>query len=111
MPSVRKPERQRTRTFIRAWREYRKLSQEQMAGRVEMSRENYSRIENGKVPYNQDILEMAAVALNCSTSDLLERDPRIDDGVNELRSLLASASEPDRRRIIAVVKTLLENKG
>ena len=111
MPSVRKPERQRTRHFLRAWREYRKLSQEQMAGRVEMSRENYSRIENGKVPYNQDILEMSAVALNCTVSDLLERDPRIEDGIEELRSLLAKASDPDRRRILAVVKTMLQNNG
>jgi transcriptional regulator with XRE-family HTH domain len=111
MPSIKKPERQRTRTYIRAWREYRGLSQEQMAGRVDMSRENYSRIENGKVPYNQDVLEMAAVGLSCSTSDLLERDPRIEDGVAELRSLLARATEPDRKRIIAVVKTLLQNNN
>jgi transcriptional regulator with XRE-family HTH domain len=111
MPSIRKPKRQRTAHFMRAWREYRNLSQEQMAGRVDMSRENYSRIENGKVPYNQDILEMAAVALNCSASDLLERDPRIEDGIEELRSMLARASEPDRRRIMAVVKTMLQNNG
>lgn len=111
MPSVRKPDRQRTRTFIRAWREYRNLSQEQMAGRVEMSRENYSRIENGKVPYNQDVLEMSALALNCSVSDLLEQDPRIEDGIEELRALLRAASAPERRRVLAVVKTLLQNNG
>jgi len=111
MPSVRKPNRQRTRTFIRAWREYRNLSQEQMAGRVGMSRENYSKIENGKVPYNQDFLELSAVALNCLASDLLERDPQVEDAVAELRKMMSRASENDRRRVVAVVKTLLENSN
>lgn len=110
MPSVKKPERQRTRTFIRAWRDFRGLSQEQMAGRVDMSRENYSKIENGKVPYNQDFLEMSAVALNCSVSDLLERDPVIETYVDELRRLMIPASENEQRQIIAIAKTLLENK-
>lgn len=110
MSSVRKPERHRTQTFIRAWRNFRGLSQEQMAGRVDMSRENYSKIENGKVPYNQDFLEMAAFSLNCTTSDLLERDPAVDTYVEQLRRLMYSASENDQRQILAVAKTLLENK-
>jgi transcriptional regulator with XRE-family HTH domain len=109
MAPIKKPTRKRTRTFIRAWRDHRGLNQEQMAGRVGMSRENYSRIENGKVPYNQDFLEMAAVALSCTVSDLLERDPRVESSIEELRSLMARATESDQRRVIAVVKTLLEN--
>ena len=111
MPSIRKPERQRTRTFIKAWREHRGLSQDQVAGRIEMSRENYGRIENGKVPYNQDVLEMTAIALNCSVSDLLERDPRVENSIDELRALMSRATESDQRRVIAVVKTLLQNNG
>jgi transcriptional regulator with XRE-family HTH domain len=111
MPSIRKPERQRTRTFIKAWREHRRLSQDQVAGRIEMSRENYGRIENGKIPYNQDVLEMAAIALNCSVSDLLEQDPRVESSIDELRALMSRATESDQRRVIAVVKTLLQNNG
>lgn len=82
-----------------------------MSLRVDMSRENYSKIEAGKVPYNQDFLEQAAYALNCSVSDLLERDPAIDGYVEQLRRLMMSATENEQRQVIAVVKTLLENKG
>jgi transcriptional regulator with XRE-family HTH domain len=111
MPSIRKPERQRTRTFIKAWREHRGLSQDQVAGRIEMSRENYGRIENGKVPYNQDVLEMTAIALNCSVSDLLERDPRIENSIDELRALMSRASENDQKRALALLKTFFQNNG
>lgn len=111
MPSVKKPERLRTRTFVRAWREHRRLTQEQMAGRLDMSRENYSKIENGKVPYNQDFLEMAALAMQCNASDLLERNPVIQTHVDELRRLMMSASENEQKQIIAIARTLLENKG
>jgi transcriptional regulator with XRE-family HTH domain len=111
VPSVKKPHRSRTQTFIRAWREYRDLSQEQMASRLDISRTNYSRIENGKVPYNQDFLEMAAVALNCTVSDLLERNPYIEDQIAELNRLMTRASSKDQSPILAVIKTLLENNG
>lgn len=111
MPSVKKPGRTRTKTFIRAWREYRGLSQEKMAGRVEMSRENYSKIENGRVPYNQDFLEQAAIALSCSVSDLLERDPNIDTYIEQLRRLMTQTTEGEQKQILAIAKTLIENKG
>lgn len=110
MPSVKRPKRRRSRTFIKAWREFRQLSQERVASRIGISRENYGRIENGKVPYNQDFLELCADALNCSASDLLERDPFIEKQIDELRDLLDKATPTDRRRVLAAAKTYLENK-
>lgn len=111
MPPVKKPLRTRRPTFIRAWRGYRKLSQDRVAERIGISRENYGRIESGKVPYNQDFLEMCSVALNCTVSDLLEHHPTAEPEMDALRQLLASASDADKKRILAVAKTLLENNG
>jgi transcriptional regulator with XRE-family HTH domain len=110
MPSVKKPERARTRHFMRQWREFRELSQQRVADRVGMSRENYGRIENGKIPYDQDILEMAADALNCSTADLLERDPIIEDAIYKLQKLLREATPMKRAQVLAVAETLLKTK-
>jgi transcriptional regulator with XRE-family HTH domain len=110
MVRIAKPRRQRTHHFIAAWREYRELTQEQLAGRVDMSRENLSKIESGKVPYRQDFLEACAVALDTSKSDLLERDPRMEKMVDELRDIVDRASETDRKEIIRFAKYRLEIK-
>lgn len=76
----------RARTFIRLWREYRELSQDQLAEAMsELSKTgitgaSVSRTENGFSPYSQDFLEVAAAVLGCSTTDLISRDPREEPG-------------------------------
>ncbi len=75
MPPVKKPTRQRRRHYIKEWREYRRLTQEQVADRIGISAPNFGRIENNRVPYSQDFLEMAADALMCEPWDLLNVNP------------------------------------
>lgn len=111
MPPVKKPYRIRDRHYFKAWRKFRDLSQERMAARLGISRENYGRIENGKIPYNQDFLELAAEALSCTKVDLLERDPLIEQRVDELRDLIRRVPEDDRIRLVKFAKSLIENKG
>lgn len=65
----------RQRTFIKEWRKFRRLSQEQLAERMDMSQEMISRLERGTVNYTQPVLEAAAEALNCQPADLIMRDP------------------------------------
>ena len=111
MAKIRKPKRKREVTFIKAWRDFRGLTQERAAERIGISRENYGRIESGKVPYNQDFLEIAAVAFDCSTTDLLERNPIIESMADKLRRIVSKANEADQKRILAIAETLIENKG
>lgn len=101
--------------FIRAWRKYRGLSLRTLADRMEkepgeplMSHANIGRIENGEQPYNEEFLEAAAEALQCSVSDLLTVDPMIDDAVAELNSILRAASKGDQQRALDVVRALLK---
>ena len=111
MPPVPKPKRNRHRTFIAEWRAFKGLTQDRVAERIGISRENYGRIESGKIPYNQDTLELCADALGCSASDLLERDPNAEKMVDDLHELLSGASAEDHARVIAVAKTLLKNNN
>ena len=111
MPPIKKPERSRTRHYIRAWREHRNLTQQQLADRMQTTRETVSRVENGLVPYNQDFIEVCANALNCSPSDLLDHNPQLENAVSELHRIVMEASTDDQRRILAVAKTLLQNNG
>ena len=111
MVSVKRRKRRRFHTYIRAWRDFRGLTQDRAAERIGMSRENYSKIESGKVPYNQDFLELCALAFDCTTGDLLTRDPNIERLVDKLNDLLAKESQVSQKRILDVAKTLIENKG
>ena len=79
------------RTFIRAWREKRKMSQEELAARVgeyleenEISEKGYSyasigRIENGRMPYSQPIIEGIAKALRVPVATLIALPPSDDN--------------------------------
>ena len=89
---ISKPKKERMRHYIGAWREYRGLTQQQLADRIEMSRENLSKIEAMKVPYRQDFLEYCSQALNVSKGDLIERDPAVQIKVDALRELLDGLS-------------------
>lgn len=74
-PRIRGLKRRR-KTFIRAWREFRNLTQDQLAERLETSKASVSRIESGDQPYTQDFLEACASALQTDPASLLTRNPK-----------------------------------
>jgi transcriptional regulator with XRE-family HTH domain len=92
-------------TFIRKWRKYRRLTQEQLAERVGMSPGNLSNIETGKQPYNQEHLEPIAVALGCEVVDLLIRDPTEPDSI---WTIWERAKPAQRKQIVEVAKVLMQ---
>ena len=61
--------------YLKEWREFRGLSQEQVALRVELSVPQVSKLENGKQGYRQDTLENFANAYDCAAADLLNPPP------------------------------------
>ncbi len=75
------------RTFIREWRERRKLTQEQLAEMVGeyleergikvggYSYASIGRMENGKMPYHQAVMEGISDALKVPVTTLISRPP------------------------------------
>lgn len=75
------------RTFIKQWREYRELSQEELAELVGeylsengISEKGYThasigRIENGRMPYSQPIMEGISDALGVPVATLITAPP------------------------------------
>ncbi len=100
-----KPSR-RNRHFLSAWRRYRALSQEQLAERVGLSKASVSRIESGKTPYTQDVLETIAIVLDTDPASLLAQDPIDEDGVWVLVEHLRRLAPSARRRALAVLDAL-----
>ena len=95
------PKRRRT-TFIRQWREFRGLSQDQLADRLYTSKASISRIEKGSQAYTQDFLEAAAEALRTDPASLLMRDPEDDD----IWSIWDQAKTAERTMIVDIAKTI-----
>jgi transcriptional regulator with XRE-family HTH domain len=100
--------RPRRLTFIKAWREHRHLSQEQLASRLDMSAAQLSRIETGKQPYTQDFLEACAAALQTDVPSLLMRSPSDSEAI---WSIWDQAKEGEREMIVDLAKTVLKRAG
>ena len=94
---------QRLKTFIRSWREHRRLTQDQLADRLDISKAQLSRIENGQQPYSQDFLEACAEALGTDPASLIMRDP---DDPDAIWSIWDTAKPGVRRQIVEIARTL-----
>lgn len=97
--------KQRRATFIKEWRKFRDLSQEELAHRAGMSPGNLSLLENGKISYTQDSLQRLADALDCDPVDLLISDPTTGD---EILTLVKNATPAQRRQIAELAKVVLK---
>lgn len=100
-------------TYIRAWREKRGLSLRQLAGRLEttpggdplISFASLGRIEKGKQPYSQPILEALAFALNVTPSMLLEMDPNAEGQVIDMLRRLGPAKQSEALEYLRYLAT------
>jgi len=79
MPRVGNPKHRRPH-FVRAWREYRGLTGQQLADLLGTTKANISRIENLKQGYTQDFLEACAKVLRTTPAALIASDPNVNPG-------------------------------
>lgn len=93
------------RHFLKQWRKFRRLTQEQLAGRLDMSNSSISQLETGKQGYTQDTLEALADALSCQPGDLLMRDPLAKDAP---WSILDTLKPESRRQALIYLRALKE---
>ena len=98
------PKRRAVRHFVREWRQYRKLTLEQLAERVGVTHGALSQLERGLTNYTQPMLEKLAFALLCEPADLIMRDPNSDTWsiLDEVRGL----PDADVHRIAAIIQAM-----
>ena len=94
-------------TFIRAWRQHRGYSLDQLAQMVPMDKSNLSKVERAILPYNQEMLERLADALRTDPASLIMRDPSRPDAI---WSIWDQASPGERAQIESVAAALLSAK-
>lgn len=91
------------RTYVRQWREYRGLTLEQLAERVEMTPSYLSMFERGQRGYTQNTLEAFADALQTDVASLLMRDPTDEEAV---WSIWEHAKPSERKMIVDIARTI-----
>lgn len=92
------------RHFIRAWRKYRGLTQEQLAERVDLSTSSISQLETGEQGYSQGTLEALADALNCEPGDLLIRNPLDGAAIWTIWEQLKPAQKRQAVEMLKIIK-------
>jgi transcriptional regulator with XRE-family HTH domain len=98
--------RLRRRIFLRQWREYRGLTQEQLAELVGWSVGNVSQLERGLQGYSQEGLEALAEALQCDPGDILTVDPFKNAAI---WSVWERANPSEREMIVQLATTVVKN--
>jgi len=104
VPRFKKPAVRR-RIFLKQWREFRGLTQEQLADRVGWSVGNVSQLERGLQGYSQEGLEALAEALQCDPGQILTVDPTGDDAI---WSIWERAKPGERQMIVELAKTVVK---
>lgn len=99
MPDFRKTKRKPLR--LRAWRNFRGMSQEELAAEAGLSQGLISQLENNEADYSGDTLARLAYALHCEEIDLLTRDPGDPEGLGRAWDEL---SPRERRQMVAIIK-------
>lgn len=101
-------------TYIRAWREKRGHTLDDMVGRldaigVKATGASLSRIERGIQPYSQDILEAIAQALNVTVADLIENNPDVPEA--EIIDFFRHLDAREIRQAESVIKAMFGERA
>lgn len=96
------------RHFLRQWRKFRGYTLEQAAERVGMSHQNLGKIERGRVPYNETLLDMLADIYRTDRGSLIMRDPSRPD---PLWSIYDQLAPPERQRLVERVEQEFKKAG
>lgn len=91
----------RPKHYLREWRKFRGYTLEHVAERVGMTHQNLGKIERGKVPYNEPLLELLAEIYRTDRGSLIMRDPSVRDSFWSIYDQLAP---PERKRLVESVE-------
>ena len=94
------------KNHLRAWREYRRMTQDQLAQAVGTTASVISLIEAGERGLSSKWLRKLAPVLNTTPGFLLDHHP--DDLDTELVRIVTRIPENQRRQAVAVLQALLQ---
>lgn len=104
------------KAYLKEWRKHRGYTQDQVVDRLvslddpqlPQTAASLSRLENGKQPYGQRILEALAEIYQCEPDHLIGRDPSKEGEVIDLWSRMTF---DERRQATAVLRAIHKEAG
>ncbi len=93
------------KTFMREWREHKGRTLEEAAEVAGITHASLSRIERGKQPYSQAILEALADYYGTNAASLLMRNPQDPEGI---WTVWDQAKPGERRQIVEIARALIK---
>ncbi len=105
-----------TRIYLREWRTHRQLTQKQVVDRLSALNDDklpateasLSRLESGKQPYSQRVLEALADIYACDPPDLIGRNP---EKAGDVIDMWQRMNEMQRAQATAVIQALARDAG
>jgi transcriptional regulator with XRE-family HTH domain len=94
-------------TYLKQWRRYRGLTQEDLGERADLTPASISQLENGKQGFSAESLFNICAALNCTPAELLAHDPTRPDSFWPLFQDAENLTGRDRQRVWAILKAAL----
>jgi transcriptional regulator with XRE-family HTH domain len=94
------------RIYFREWRKHRGLTQEQAAGRLDVSQGHLSDLETGKKSWTQPVVEAMTDAYSCELWELFGRNPLLPPA--EVTHMIDVRRVPEAQRpvIVQLVQSL-----
>lgn len=89
--------------YLRAWREFRKMSQEDVAERLDTAKGVISLLENGKRPLSDKWLRRLAEVLDTQPGHILDVDP--NELNNDIVDIWTRIPERDREQAALILRT------
>jgi transcriptional regulator with XRE-family HTH domain len=91
------------KNHLKAWREHRKMSQEELAEKLDTAKGVISLLENGKRPLSDKWLHRLAEVLDTRPGHILDLDPsELDNDILEIWSHIAKG---DRKQAASILRT------
>jgi transcriptional regulator with XRE-family HTH domain len=90
--------------YLRTWRELRGLTQEEVGVAIGKHKSIVSKLENFRVAYTQEHLELLAMALGCEPADLLR--PPSESPAADLLDVVRALKGEKRKAALAMLRGL-----
>jgi transcriptional regulator with XRE-family HTH domain len=94
-------------TFLKQWRQFRGLTQEELGERANLTSSSISQLEHGKQGFSAESLLNICTALDCTPAELLAHDPTRPDSFWPLIQEAEALTGRDRQRVWAILRAAL----
>jgi transcriptional regulator with XRE-family HTH domain len=109
--NVHMAQKNQPRHYLRAWRKFRGYTLEHVAEHVGMTHQNLGKIERGRVPYNETLLDILADFYRTDRGSLIMRDPSRPDPIWSIYDTLPAPKRVELERELAPTIERLKKTG